>query len=413
VLERAVAGDGGDGAQIDIRVGRRKPDCEHVVVSGVAVDDHGDGHGAHLSVNICVNDSTFRSAWQAACPYSEKSTCREEPTIPRTVTLLDVAEAAGVSIATASRALAGKDRVSRNTIERVRLVAAELGYRVDPIARALREGSTRIIGMIVPVIANPFYAQLVDAVEAQVHAAGFELLLADSHGFVSEEARRLQVFGERKVDGVVIVPSDRIASLAGLRTLPEGIAVVQLDRSAGDSVADFVGVDNQAGFRLIFDHLVERGAERIAYAGSDDITSIGAERWEIVHREAERTGRQLVRSHRGEFSIASGTAAAEDLLAHGRMPDAVVAASDLIAIGLIARLREADVQVPRDLLVTGFDGIELSRLYAPSITTVVQPVDEIARDAITYLVSRIQGAESSVRTSRVAPTLQVGQSTSR
>ncbi len=333
--------------------------------------------------------------------------------MPRTVTLLDVAEAAGVSIATASRALAGKDRVSRNTIERVRAVAGELGYRVDPIARALREGSTRIIGMIVPVIGNPFFAQLVDAVEEQVHAADFELLLADSHGFVSEEARRLRVFGERKVDGVVIVPSDRITSLAGIRTLPQGIAVVQVDRSTGTAAADFVGVDNDAGIRMVLEHLARVGARTVAFAGSDDITSNGVERWDAFQREVARAGLTAAEPFRDEFSIPSGTAAAEAFLARGPLPDAIVAGSDLIAIGLIARLRESGVRVPEDVLVTGFDGTELSQIYSPSITTVVQPVAGIAGDAVSYLVGRIQGADAPIRNSRIAPTLRIGASTTR
>lgn len=295
----------------------------------------------------------------------------------------------------------------------MRAVASELGYRVDPIARALREGSTRIIGMIVPVIGNPFFAQLVDAVEEQVHAAGFELLLADSHGFVSEEARRLRVFGERKVDGVVVVPSDRITSLAGLRTLPPGVSVVQIDRSTGTSAADFVGVDNEAGIRLVLDHLMDRGAGSVVFAGSDDITSNGAERWEAFEREVARRPLETAEPFRDEFSIPSGAAAADALLARGALPDAIVAGSDLIAIGLVSRLRERGVRVPDDVLVTGFDGTELSQIYAPSITTIVQPVAEIARDAVAYLVGRIQGADSAIRNSRIAPTLRVGQSTTR
>lgn len=295
----------------------------------------------------------------------------------------------------------------------MRAVASELGYRVDPIARALREGSTRIIGMIVPVIGNPFFAQLVDAVEEQVHAAGFELLLADSHGFVTEEARRLTVFGERKVDGVVIVPSDRIASVAGLRTLPAGTALVQVDRSTGTSAADFVGVDNEAGLRLVLDHLLERGIASVAFAGSDDITSNGLERWEAFQRLVAGAPVRVDPPFRGEFSIASGVEAATQLLSRRRLPDAVVAGSDLIAIGLVSRLREAGVGVPEDVLVTGFDGTELSQIYSPSLTTVVQPVDGIAADAIAYLVGRIQGAASAIRQSRIAPTLRVGQSTVR
>lgn len=295
----------------------------------------------------------------------------------------------------------------------MRAVASELGYRVDPIARALREGSTRIIGMIVPVIGNPFFAQLVDAVEEQVHSSGFELLLADSHGFVTEESRRLRVFGERKVDGVVIVPSDRIASVAALRTMPEGTAIVQIDRSTGTSAADFVGVDNEVGLRLVLEHLVDRGVASVAFAGSDDITSNGLERWEAYQRIVGGTSLRVEQEVRGEFSIASGSESADALLRRRRMPDAIVAGSDLIAIGLIARLRESGVRVPEDVLVTGFDGTELSQIYSPSLTTVVQPVPAIAADAISYLIGRIQGADSAVRQSRIAPTLRLGQSTAR
>lgn len=333
--------------------------------------------------------------------------------MPHSVTLQEVARAAGVSVATASRALSGKNRVAAATIERVREVAAELGYRVDPIARALREGSTRIVGMIVPVIGNPYFAQLVDAVEHELHRVGFELLLADSHGELAEEARRLAVFGDRKVDGIVIVPSDRVGSAGAVRAVPATISVVQIDRSAGTSLADFVGVDNEVGMALALDHLRERGATSLVYVGADDLTSSGVERWNAFDRGADRTVFSIGEAFRGDFSLATGAAAADALLAQSALPDAVVAASDLIALGLIARLREHGVEVPRDLLVTGFDGTELSQVLSPTLTTVAQPIDAIAADAIAFLTARIGGSDAPVRRSRVAPSLLVGGSTTR
>ncbi|MGX5694751.1 LacI family DNA-binding transcriptional regulator [Agromyces soli] len=333
--------------------------------------------------------------------------------MPSSVTLSEVAAAAGVSVATASRALSGKNRVAVATIERVRTAAAELGYRVDPIARALREGSTRIVGMIVPVIGNPYFAQLVDAVEHELHRGGFELLLADSHGELAEEAKRLTVFGDRKVDGIVIVPSDRIASAAAVRAIPAGTSVVQIDRSAGTSLADFVGVDNEIGIALALDHLAERGARSLVYVGADDLTSSGVERWTAFDHGVDRERFAVDAPIRGDFSVATGAAAADALLARGPLPDAVVTAGDLIAIGLIARLREHGVEVPRDLLVTGFDGTELSQLLSPTITTVVQPIDAIAADAIAFLTARIAGSDAPVRRSRVAPSLLPGGSTAR
>lgn len=330
-----------------------------------------------------------------------------------TVTLSDVAAGAGVSIATASRALAGKPRVSREMVDRVRAVAAELGYRVDPIARALRDGSTRLVGMIVPVISIPFYAQLIDAVEEELTRAGFELLLADSHGFVDEEVRRLRVLGDRRVDGILIVVSDRTASMPPIVTVPDDIPVVTVDRATDKPIADFVGVDNELGMQLLFEHLVEQGVTSVAYAGTDDATTSGVERWQGFHRLARRHDIEIGATYRGEFSVENGTAAAEHILAAGPLPDAIVAGSDQIAVGVIARLRESGHDVPRDVLVTGFDGGDLSRVSWPTLTTVVQPLPSIAADAVTLLIDRVRGGTGALRRNRLAPQLQVGGSTER
>lgn len=329
------------------------------------------------------------------------------------VTLAEVAAGAGVSIATASRALAGKPRVSREMVDRVRVVAAELGYRVDPIARALRDGSSRLVGMIVPVISIPFYSQLIDAVEEELGRVGFELLLADSHGFVDEEVRRLRVMGDRRVDGVLVVVADRTASMPSIVNLPDEIPVVLVDRATDRPVADFVGVDNEVGLELVFEHLVEQGVTSVGYAGTDDATTSGVERWQSFHRLARRHDIQVGATFRSEFSVESGLSAAEHLCAAGPLPDAIVAGSDQIAVGLIARLREKGFNVPDDVLVTGFDGGELSRVYWPTLTTVVQPLSSIAAEAVGLLIARIEGGTGALRRNRLTPELQIGGSASR
>lgn len=329
------------------------------------------------------------------------------------VTLTEVAAAAGVSIATASRALAGKPRVSREMVDRVRAVAAELGYRVDPIARALREGSSRLVGMIVPVISIPFFSQLIDAVEEELGRAGFELLLADSHGFVEEEVRRLRVFGDRRVDGILIVVSDRTASMPSIVNLPKDIPVVEVDRATDRPIADFVGVDNELGIQLLFEHLDGQGVRSVGYAGTDDATTSGVERWQSFHRLARRHGMEVGATFRGEFSVENGVAAADHIVKAGPLPDAIVCGSDQIAVGLISELRERGLDVPRDLLVTGFDGGDLARVYWPTLTTVVQPLPSIAADAVSLLIGRIEGGTSALRRNRLAPELKLGGSTTR
>ncbi|MCA0252396.1 MAG: LacI family transcriptional regulator [Actinobacteria bacterium] len=328
-----------------------------------------------------------------------------------TVTLTEVAAKAGVSIATASRALSGKPRVSREMIERVRTVAAELGYRVDPIARALREGSSRLVGMIVPGLDIPYFAQLVAALEEELNRAGFELLLADSHGFIEEEVRRLRVFGDRRVDGIIIVPADRTASIQSLANIPAGFPTVEVDRATDRPVADFVGVDNTRGMELLFEHLSERQVASVAFAGADDASTNGVERWECFNRLAGRHGMEVSATYRGDFSTQSGAAAAEHLLQTGPLPDAIVCGSDQIAVGLISRLHKHGYGVPGDVLVTGFDGGELADIFLPTLTTVLQPISSIAADAVSLLVSRMEGGTGTIRRSLLAPTLQLGEST--
>lgn len=336
-------------------------------------------------------------------------------TAPRdtAVTLADVAARAGVSKATASRALSGAPRVSNETIARVQSVARELGYRVDPVARALRQGSTRLVGMIVPVIAIPFFAQLIDALEAELNRAGFELLLADSHGFVEEEERRLRVFGDRRVDGILVICADRLESARVLSRTLERTAVVEVDRATDGPVADFVGVDNEAGLRLVLRHLADLGVRRIGYAGSDDASSNGVERWEAVRRHGRELGLQVTCHFRGEFSVESGRAALERFVRRGRLPEAIVAGSDSIALGVLKGLREHGLSVPDDVLVTGFDGSDLADLVWPTLTTVVQPVEAIAADAVAFLCQRMNGDAGPVRRHRLAPTLRLGESTGR
>lgn len=333
--------------------------------------------------------------------------------LPQPVKLQDVADAAGVSIATASRALGGKTRVSAATARTVLEAATRLGYRVDPIARALRDGSTRTVGMVVPVIGNPYFAELIAAVEDELLAAGFELVIADSHGDVEHEALRLATLVARRVDGILLVPQDSTGSVPAIRRTMESTPVVQVDRKVDRVDGDFVGVDNDAGMRLILEHLLDRGVRRVTLASSDDANTAGRTRRLAYERLVDELALTADEHVIGTFSIETGRRAADILLARASLPDAVVAGSDLIAVGLVARLRQSAVRVPRDLLVTGFDGTVLSEVYEPALTTVHQPIEAIARNAVSFLTSRISAPTEPVSDSRIGATLRVRESTSR
>lgn len=323
------------------------------------------------------------------------------------VKLHDVAAAAGVSIATASRALAGKSRVSAATTAHVMEVARGLGYRVDPIARALREGSTRTVGMIVPVIRNPFFAELIDATEAELHAAGLELILADSHGDVAQERRRLESLVSRRVDGIFIVPHHERMSAAGIRAAMQEVPLVQMDRRVEKLRTDFVGVNNEDGIRLLVEHLAARGVKTIALASADDQNAAGRLRRTSFEATTAELGLTVAPHAIGNFSVEAGIAAANELLARGPLPDAIVAGSDVNAFGVVSALRAAGIRVPDDVLVTGFDGTSLSEVFDPALTTVLQPTAEIAAAAVAFLTERMANPDGPVREQVISPRLLV------
>ena len=329
------------------------------------------------------------------------------------VTLQDVADAAGVSIATASRALTGKSRVSKQTAARVARVAERLGYRVNVFGRALREGTGRTVGMVVPVISNPFFGQLVHHLEAELLDHGLDLVIADSHGETLREGGRLRMLVERRVEGIIVVPSDAEASGTALARAAESAPVVQLDRRVEGLGLDYVGVDNAKGMQLLACHLHECGVRQVVLVASDATTSTGRERRAAFEGEAARVGMSVQEPILDEFTLEFGQSAARELASRPVMPDAVIAGDDLIAMGLLIGLKRAGLSVPDDVLVTGFDGTMLAEISDPPLTTIEQPFASLARETVRALVRRIDEADAPVLFSRIAPRLRVAGSTQR
>ncbi|GAA1869180.1 LacI family DNA-binding transcriptional regulator [Pseudonocardia ailaonensis] len=326
------------------------------------------------------------------------------------VKLDDVAREAGVSIATASRALSGASRVSPETVRHVTEVARRLGYRVDKIARAMRAGTTRTAGMVVPIIANPFFAELVGAVEGELHKHDFELLLADSQADVEQEAKRLNTLVERRVDGIFVVSQDSRSATA-VELVQRSVPIVQVDRSIARIDADFVGIDNEMGVAMVLRHLAELGARSVVLVSADDANSVGRSRRRAFQRVSAELGLSVREPVIGAFDVDTGSRAAGVLLERGELPDAVVTGSDLIAFGVIAALREAGREVPGDVLVTGYDGNAMSGLYSPPLTTVHQPLGVIAREAVMFLMERLKEPGLPPRRMEVRPELIVRRST--
>ncbi|MDQ8703574.1 LacI family DNA-binding transcriptional regulator [Streptomyces sp. LHD-70] len=346
-------------------------------------------------------------------------------------TLRDVARASGCSVATVSRVLAGTRPVGAETAERVRAAAEQLGYRPNHAARALRSRATGTVGLVLPQITNPFYPTLVRELTHALHADGRAVLLADCDDDPEAEAERIADLLARRVDALLVIPAHERRSREAVAAAAERVPLVLMDRGCGTGVADSVAVDNATGMALVLDHLAAAGRRRVCFIGAAGTASAAAER-----RLAYESGAAALdpgapdRVLLGDFSVEWGRAAVDELWesgprdgepgpegepgrrapSGGGLPDALVCANDLIAIGALQRLQQRGVDVPGQVAVTGFDDIPMAALSAPGITTVRQPVSELAAEAARLLSRPPKDGTRPHRTIRLAPDLVVRES---
>lgn len=330
------------------------------------------------------------------------------------VSLQDVADAAGVSIATASRALGSKGRVSEATMRLVRETADRLGYQVNVLGKALREGSDGVVGIVVPMVSNPFYASLVHEFEDQLAAFNLKLLIADSHGELDREIERLEALASRRVKGIFVVPAYFDRSRPTIVDVAQRLPVVQVDRRVEDDAdLSFVGVDNAAGIDQVLQHVSDQGAETVAFVGADNRTSVGRERRQAFAASVKHLGLTAQKPVIDRYLFEFGLSAASQLMRRSKLPDAVIAGDDLIATGLLAGFVRQGRSVPEDVMITGFDGTILADICSPTLTTAQQPMAKIAEVAVNQLMRQIDDASAAGSHTRLGTTLRQGGSTSR
>ncbi|PTR26667.1 LacI family transcriptional regulator [Rhodococcus sp. OK519] len=300
-------------------------------------------------------------------------------------TIRDVATRAGVSVATASRALSGERGVRPENRERVMAAAAALAYQPNILAAALRGRTTYTVGMVVPSIANPYFATLVEAVEHQLRDDDRSLLLANSRYDAQTERRQIQALLDRRVDSLILVPCDRTLSCEATADAAARVPTVQVDLRVDAHAGSSVTVDNEFGLRLAVDHVVDRGATCPVFVGAEPVDSSAQERLDGYRQAIGRHGLTEPDVLLGDFSTDWGREAARRIVARAPRPDAVICGNDMIALGVLDGLAAAGVQVPDDIQVTGFDDTPYAALSRPSLTTVRQPQDEIAAQAVRLL----------------------------
>lgn len=330
----------------------------------------------------------------------------------RRITMQDVAAEAGVSPATASRALAGNSRVAPELARRVSEASTRLGYSANAMARALRTQRTDSIGMVVPAINNPYFPSAVEALEGVLAESNRALILCDSRQDAAREASRIDLLINRMVDGLVVIPVSSTDSAQALAAAALRVPLVQLDRCVDVPGTDFVGSDNTEGFRLLMSHLQDMGCATFAYVGAHPTTSTALERLDKFRAltAGQPQGAPARWELLGDFSMAWGCTAASLLLTGGPLPDAVICGADVVAVGLLSVLRDSGVRVPADVKVGSFDNIPLSGITSPRLTSVRHPMEELARETVRLLDERILDRSRPGRKSILTPELLIRES---
>lgn len=319
------------------------------------------------------------------------------------VTITQVAARAGVSVASASRALNGQI-ASAKTVAKVRQAADELGYVADATAQSLKRGRTNQLAYAVADIGNPVYVEMMTAIERIVSASGYRLVLS-STGTSSSSVDVVRDLGRGYVDGMILSPlrvTDEL--LAALAVTPTPVVI--LGRLPDGTSLDTVRADSLTAMRLVVDHLVSEGRSDIALVNGPGDTTPGAFRRDgFTAAVAMHPAISTRTVDADDFTIAAGYAAARRVLQADKSPDAIVAANDLIGIGAIRAAEDLGLAVPGDVAVTGVDNTELAGVVRPGLTSVDLGAEERGRVAAGLLLARIAEPERPAHTVTVAPEL--------
>lgn len=299
----------------------------------------------------------------------------------------DVAARAGVSLGTVSYVLNQPDRVASATRRRVLRAIDALGYVRNEPARQLRAGRGRALGLVVPTLTNPFYADIADGFQEAAHAAGMVVVLGTAAPNGGQLTMR--VFAEQRVTGVVIIPEDiPVGHLSGeLGMLRDhGVPTVVIDRRLRARDVCTVASDDVRGGELAAAHLAAIGCTRIAYVAGPTSNPPCGDRLSGARRVARRRGMRIDVYEEPDFTLPAGAHAASRLLAKRRLPDAIFCANDLLALGALQELVMASVRVPDQLALMGYDDIAFAAAATVPLTTVRQPREELGRAAVQMLL---------------------------
>lgn len=327
------------------------------------------------------------------------------------VSIADVARRAGVGTGTVSRVLSGHRSVRPATRAKVMMVIQDLGYRPNALAQGLARGQTRMLGLVVFGLHNPFFGLLTHGVEAAARARGYNVLIADSAGSVEQQQQCIDMLTDYRVDGIIITPIHSEATeLSAIRA--SGAKAVLLNSAAGDETVSSVGGDNVRGGYLAARHLLDLGHRRIAFLGYLRSIAGCRERLEGYHQAYDEAGTaadpDLVIEDLVDMDAVRDTV--YRLLDLARPPTAIMTINDEYAIGVLQALAACGRHVPDDVALVGYDDIPVAAWLTSPLTTVAQAKEEQGRIAANLLIDQIENADIPAQRIMLPPQLIVRQS---
>lgn len=330
------------------------------------------------------------------------------------VTIKDVAKAAGVSYSTVSRAMSGSPGISEATRRRIVRLCEEMNYTANAVARSMVMKSTKLIGLIVTDISNPFMSELAYYIDDQARARGYNIVLCNSLRSLEQERNLFELMIGRKVDGVILLPAET-ESYSSLSALLPRIPTVFLGENLRDAPESYVAVDNYRGAYMGVEYLYRLGHRRILYFGKRRGSSTHQLRSDGYHAACEAYGLtpRCLNNTFASTSIQCGYQLAKQLFSQPMDYTAIFAATDTNALGIIQAAEERGIRIPEDLSLLGFDNIRDGGLPRIALTTVEQPKKLLASMAVDTLLDKIENEQSGYAHRILTPSIVERNSCSR
>lgn len=327
----------------------------------------------------------------------------------RRPTIVDVAEIAGVSKSLVSMVIRGDDRVSPERRQAVLDAIEKINYRPNAMARGLVQRRTRIIGLVISDLRNPFFGAVVTGIQEHASSLNYKILISTGERRVELEEDAIESFLELRVDGLILATSqiDDHAIARAAASVP----VVVLNRETTDEASDSITNDNLMGAELAVEHLASLGHCQIAHVHGGSSPSARARREGYEHAMKRLGLAGEIRIVDGGFTEDGGYRGARALLARRPLPTSIFAANDLCAIGTLNALEEAGLALPDDVSLVGYDNTSLAALRHVSLTTIHQPGEDMGRLAVARLFERIHDGRTDPRHDIVSPSLVIRATT--